>query len=78
MKKEHTYQDSVNDAEWENPANWWGGLLYHSLRDDRVVVPKRAPLAGVTFNLAKPLGLAIILAIPVVLIALVIRAILRH
>jgi uncharacterized membrane protein len=78
MSKEPTSQDTVNDAEWENAANWWRGLLYHSARDDRVVVPKPTPSAGVTFNLARPLGLAIILAIPVVLIALVTAAILRR
>lgn len=78
MNKEPTHQDSINDAEWENPANWWGGLLYHSPRDNRVVVPKPNPSAGITFNLARPVGLAIALAVPVALIAIVIRALVRH
>jgi uncharacterized membrane protein len=78
MNQKPTSQDSVNGAEWENPANWWGDFLYHSPRDSRVLVPKPTPSAGVTFNLARPLGLAIALAILVIPIALVIRAVLRR
>lgn len=78
MKQEPGYQDSVNDTEWENPANWWGRFLYHSPRDSRVFVPKPTPSAGITFNLARPLGMLIGLAILVIPIALVIRAIVRR
>jgi len=52
--------------------------LYHSPRDSRVFVPKPTPSAGITFNLARPLGMAIGLAILVIPIALVIGAIVRR
>ena len=77
-KKDREYQDGVNESEWEDPANWWGGLLYHSPRDDRVFVPKPVPFFGATINLARPLGLAIGLAIPAFLIGLVLAAALRR
>lgn len=76
--EERAYQDSVNESEWDDPANWWAGVLYHSARDNRILVPKPRPSAGATLNLARPLGLAMALAVPVFLIALIIRAILRH
>lgn len=68
------YQDNLNESEWENPANWWGGLLYHSQRDNRTWVPKRVPSFGETINIGRPLGLAIAVAIPVLIIALIITA----
>ncbi len=74
--EDRTYQDGVNQSEWEDTANWWGGLLYHSQRDDRVWVPKPAPSFGATINLGRPLGLAIGLAIPVLVIGLIVTAVL--
>ena len=48
----------INQAEWENPANWRWGIFYVSERDTRVWVPKRSMLgrnrSGGTFNMAKP------------------------
>ena len=72
------YQDGVNESEWEDPANWRAGILYYSPRDDRVFVPKPTWSIGATINLARPLGLAIALAIPVFLVGLVVAAALRH
>ena len=73
------YQDGVNESEWQDPANWWwAGGLYYSPRDDRVFVPKRPPSFGATINLGRPLGLAIALAVPVFLVALVVAAALRR
>jgi uncharacterized membrane protein len=77
-KEDRTYQDGVNESEWEDPANWWAGLLYHSQRDDRVWVPKQPPSFGATINLGRPLGLAIALAIPVLVIGLIVTAALRR
>ena len=39
---------SIEDAEWENPANWHGGFLnlYFSRRDSRPFVPKRGTVVG--------------------------------
>ena len=68
------YQDGVNESEWQDPANWWAGLLYYSPRDDRVFVPKQVPSFGATINLGRPLGLAIALAFPVLLMGIAIVA----
>lgn len=67
-------QDEINESEWRNPANWRTSLLYFGRRDDRVWVPKRFPGSGDTLNLARPLGLAIVLAIVVLIVAFVVTA----
>jgi uncharacterized membrane protein len=72
--EDRTYQDGVNQSQWEDPSNWWLGLLYHSQRDDRVWVPKRLPSFGVTINLGRSLGLAIALAIPFLIIGFIVTA----
>ncbi len=77
-EQDREYQDGVNESEWQDPANWWAGLLYYSPRDDRVFVPKQVPSFGATINLGRPVGLAIVLAIPVLLIGLVVAAVLRR
>ena len=69
--------DSLNDSEWDNPANWWGGFFYHSNLDTRNLVPQRATGFGVTPNLARPGGLAFGLAIAFGLVALLIFAVRR-
>ncbi len=71
-------QDNENESEWENPANWWRGLIYHSQRDNRIWVPKRIPSFGETINLGRPLGLAIAVAIPVLIAALIVTAALGY
>ena len=70
-------EDSLNDSEWENPANWWGGFFYHSSRDSRNLVPQRATGFGVTPNLARPAGLALGLATAFGVVALLIFALHR-
>jgi len=70
-------EDSLNDSEWENPANWFGGLFYHSSRDTRTLVPKRDPGFGVTINFARPGGLAIGLAIVFGIVAVIVIAVRR-
>lgn len=49
-------QDQINQAEWENTANWSSTLfgVYFSKRDTRVWVPKRIPSWGWTLNLGNP------------------------
>jgi uncharacterized membrane protein len=51
-------QDEINQAEWENPANWSDTIVgvYFSKRDSRVWVPKRLPSWGWTINLGHPSG----------------------
>jgi uncharacterized membrane protein len=51
-------QRERNEAEWRDPANWYGGWLgiYSSELDTRVLVPKRRPIMGWTLNMAHPLG----------------------
>lgn len=42
-----TYEpQEINDAEWRNPANWWG----FSKRDTRTWVSKPFPAMGWTLN----------------------------
>lgn len=48
-------QTQIDDAEWENPANWHAGF-YFSRRDSRSFVPKRNPNFGATINFARPAG----------------------
>ena len=70
-------QAVIEEAEWQNPANWHGGILdvYCSRRDSRSLVPKRRAWMGMTINVARPLGVWLLLAIlalsllPVVLTA---------
>jgi uncharacterized membrane protein len=69
--------DSLNDSEWENPANWWGGIFYHSSVDTRSLVPQRATGFGVTVNLARPAGLAVGLVIAFGIAALLFVAVRR-
>jgi uncharacterized membrane protein len=73
-KDEPTDQYSVNESEWENPANWWGNLLYHSREDDRLLVPSRFGPQGYTINVARPLARAVAIAILSLIIASIIRA----
>ena len=68
-------QDEINAAEWQDFANWHVGLFYFSPRDSRSFVPKKEPGFGVTANLARPVGVAFVLAILVLLGAVVLRAI---
>jgi len=77
-KDDPTNQYSVNDSEWKNLANWWGNLLYHCKRDDRLLVPSRFGPQGYTINLARPLARAVAIAILSLIIAGIIRAALRR
>jgi len=38
---EQQSQEEIDEAEWQNPANWRFGLFYYSPRDSRPWVPKR-------------------------------------
>lgn len=49
------------DHEWRDPRNW-RGLLYVAPRDPRVIVPKRNPAYGWTFNFAHPWRCAVLAA----------------
>ena len=50
-----TSEDALNDAEWKNPTNWFGGIIYHSKLDTRILVPMRLSEFGHTINLGRPL-----------------------
>ena len=45
-----------DQREWEDPDNWHGGFwgIYKSEKDSRLLVPKKNPKMGWTFNFAKP------------------------
>lgn len=51
-------QQEINRREWENPANWSGGIfgLYFSKKDTRIWVPKSIPAFGWTVNVGHPAG----------------------
>jgi uncharacterized membrane protein len=71
-------QRERDDEEWNDPANWHGGILgiYYSKRDSRSFVPKRNPLMGVTINFARPGGIVflfLILAFAVIMVVLTTR-----
>ncbi|MDQ8005423.1 MAG: DUF5808 domain-containing protein [Pedobacter sp.] len=40
----------------EDPENWKWGFLYFNKKDHRILVPKRNPIMGWTFNFAHPAG----------------------
>jgi len=65
-------RDEINQAEWENPANWSNAVVgvYFSKRDSRAWVRKRVPSWGWTINLGHPAGawwLVALLAVPPIL-----------
>jgi len=63
-------QAAINKAEWQDPKNWTGPRwlsLYFSKRDCRVWVPKQIPAMGWTVNLGHPKGLAVLLALIILL-----------
>jgi uncharacterized membrane protein len=69
-------QDEINQAEWENPANWTADsellCVYFSHKDSRTWVPKRNPKMGATLNLGRRSGVAwlvgFMVGIPVIVI----------
>jgi len=53
------------DTMSKDPGNW-RGLIYYNRKDPRLMVPKRYPSLGLTFNFASPyayitLGLIILI-----------------
>lgn len=55
-------QVEIDDAEWQNPDNWYLEFLYFSRRDSRPFVPKRggSELLGATPNFAHPAGVSLL------------------
>ena len=75
-------QDQINEMEWNKPENRTSGskrlCVYFSHADSRTVVPKRIPSHGWTLNLAKPRGVAGLIACilgPLILTILIMTAI---
>jgi uncharacterized membrane protein len=68
-------QDQINEAEWQRSENWYFGILYHSKRDTRSWVPKRAVGLGWTPNLGRLSGVLWLLVVlaAVALLAIVDR-----
>ena len=64
LSSERMNQKEIDRAEWANPRNWQGGPLglYGSIRDSRLIVPKRNQWMGWTLNTGKPLGKAVTVA----------------
>lgn len=51
------------DFQHEDPENWKWGIFYFNKRDYRLIVPKRNPIMGWTFNFAHPVGYIVIILI---------------
>jgi uncharacterized membrane protein len=60
--------DPTNEMEWNNRANWFAGLIYHSRRDTRTFVPQRLARTGFTMNVANPSGFVITVVLAAALI----------
>jgi len=74
-------QDTINETECTNPANWTGPKwlsVYFSKRDSRVWVPKQIPALGWTLNLGQPGGVfwmtAFIVGLPLSILAIFVLA----
>jgi uncharacterized membrane protein len=66
-------QSEVNRLEWRNPENWGGPVwmsVYFSKKDTRTWVPKQVPWMGFTLNLAHTAGVAWLISIFLVVVAL--------
>jgi len=46
----------VKDFRHEDPENWKFGVFYFNKTDYRLIIPKRNPMMGWTFNFAHPAG----------------------
>lgn len=44
----------MKDFQHEEPENWKWGVFYFNKKDFRLIVPKRNPIMGWTFNFAHP------------------------
>lgn len=69
-------QETINETEWKNPANWTGPKwlsVYFSKRDARVWVPMQIPALGWTVNLGQRGGVfwlfAILIGLPLMVMA---------
>ena len=79
-------QVRINQAEWENPNNWYGPdwvAVYASKQDCRIWVPKKLRWMGWTLNLGRPaercwlVGLTVATSTLIVTIVLTIQKILE-
>lgn len=52
----------------EDPENWKWGILYFNKRDHRIIVPKRNPIMGWTFNFAHPAGYIFLILILLIIV----------
>ncbi|MCU0360615.1 MAG: hypothetical protein MUF75_07850 [Bacteroidia bacterium] len=60
-----------NDAFHKDPNNWKWGLFYYNPLDERLFLPKKNPMMGITLNFAKPEAFwltLLLLSIPTVLL----------
>ena len=64
-------QETINQREWDNPANWAGWLrAYRSKADTRLWVPKRFGI-GQALNLAHPGAKVFLAGMAIIPLALV-------
>jgi len=60
-----------NEFFHKDPNNWKWGIFYYNPSDERLFLPKKNPLMGITVNFAKPgayIFTAILLLIPIALL----------
>ena len=51
------------DFEHEKPENWIWGVIYFNKNDYRLLVAKRNPMLGWTFNFAHPISFIVLIII---------------
>lgn len=53
----------------DDPENWKWGIFYFNKKDHRIMVPKRNPILGWTFNFAHPAGYILLISLFLLIIA---------
>lgn len=56
------------DFQHEDPENWKWATFYFNKKDHRIIVPKRNPVMGWTFNFAHPAGYIFLIILLIIVI----------
>jgi len=55
--------ENENLTEMDNNPDNWKGIIYFNSKDSRLIVPKRNPSMGWTFNFANPLSYILLIGL---------------
>lgn len=68
--KQYLRGKNINkDFEHEKPENWIWGIIYFNKKDYRLLVAKRNPMFGWTFNFAHPITIIVLIFILLIVVA---------